>query len=441
MAERPKYRPIWGLAASLIVMVLVTGAYVSVGSQNGHAQVATFPCYAAPADYVAAFDGQDGTVDGAVSYPEPRAYYESQGHLPTNVTIHHREHIHIATCFPYAEDWKQPNNARTLDLAYTFFQVENYNITRAFANFVSVGNSGKGFLATPAQVAELEAAMDASATGATKVFQHQTMTGTLQLNCRTTGKMGLTVVRANPDAVVDSWEPEMQITTNINYAGQGACTPEFTADQMRGRDWPIPAEGYIYSTFLGMPRAGLADVPVSDPWSVTINAVNQNSLLMIDPDLHNHDPDSPDGDDLGLWNQDYGVFFGSQTVSIPTADLPAGNHRLMFYGQRGIHAAIMVVPFTVASAVDTQAPSTPTGLTKSNVQPSSVQLSWNASTDNVGVAGYRVYRSSVLVATVTGTTATVSNLSQAQHLLQVEAFDAAGNVSPRGSLTITRTWL
>ena len=174
------------------------------------------------------------------------------------------------------------------------------------------------------------------------MFQHQALSGTIQLNCRSTGKMALTVVRANAAALVDSWEPELQITTNINYPGQGACQPEFNADQMRGRDWPIPADGYIYSTYLNMPRAGLADVPVADPWPVTINAVNQNSMLMVDPNLHAHP------DDLGVWSQDYGTFFGSQTVQVPTAGLAAGTHRLMFYGRRANHAAVMVVPFRVA---------------------------------------------------------------------------------------------
>ena len=63
---------------------------------------------------------------------------------------------------------------------------------------------------------------------------------------------------------------------------------------------------------------------------------------MVDPNLHAHP------DDLGVWSQDYGTFFGSQTVQVPTAGLAAGTHRLMFYGRRANHAAVMVVPFRVA---------------------------------------------------------------------------------------------
>ena len=47
--------------------------------------------------------------------------------------------------------------------------------------------------------------------------------------------------------------------------------------------------------------------------------------------------------------------------------------------------------FTVASA-DTQRPSAPTALTAQATSSDSIALSWTGSTDNVGVAGYRVYR-------------------------------------------------
>src|SRR6266446_1519389 len=54
-------------------------------------------------------------------------------------------------------------------------------------------------------------------------------------------------------------------------------------------------------------------------------------------------------------------------------------------------------------SVDTTAPSVPTGLTATAVSPSQINLSWTASTDNVGVVGYRVFRDTVQVATSTAT--------------------------------------
>ncbi|MBX6383774.1 MAG: fibronectin type III domain-containing protein [Microbispora sp.] len=83
-----------------------------------------------------------------------------------------------------------------------------------------------------------------------------------------------------------------------------------------------------------------------------------------------------------------------------------------------------------SSGGDTTAPSVPTGLRVTGTTSSSVSLAWNASTDDVGVTGYQVYRGTQLVATVTGTTYTDSGLaSGTTYSYTVRARDAAGNVS------------
>ena len=83
------------------------------------------------------------------------------------------------------------------------------------------------------------------------------------------------------------------------------------------------------------------------------------------------------------------------------------------------------------SASDTQAPTAPGGLTTSNITGSSVSLSWNASSDNVGVTGYDVYRGSSTVAGTTSSTSfNVTGLSaNTTYTFYVRAKDAAGNVS------------
>ena len=81
---------------------------------------------------------------------------------------------------------------------------------------------------------------------------------------------------------------------------------------------------------------------------------------------------------------------------------------------------------------DVQAPTTPTGLTSSNITSISVTLNWTASTDNVGVTGYDIYRNSVKInaTAVTATSFNVTGLSQAtSYSFFVRALDAAGNVS------------
>ncbi len=82
------------------------------------------------------------------------------------------------------------------------------------------------------------------------------------------------------------------------------------------------------------------------------------------------------------------------------------------------------------SAPDTQAPSVPANLVESNLAASQVTITWDASTDNVGVTEYDVLQDGVVVATVTGTTATITGLTQqTTYEFTVVAKDAAGNES------------
>lgn len=79
---------------------------------------------------------------------------------------------------------------------------------------------------------------------------------------------------------------------------------------------------------------------------------------------------------------------------------------------------------------DTTAPSVPTGLVASAVTQTSLTLSWDASTDNVGVTGYDVYQDGSLITSVTGTSTNVSGLAAGTaYAYTVSAKDAAGNVS------------
>jgi chitodextrinase len=79
---------------------------------------------------------------------------------------------------------------------------------------------------------------------------------------------------------------------------------------------------------------------------------------------------------------------------------------------------------------DTQAPSAPANLRSTGQTPTSVSLAWDASSDNVGVAGYEVYADGSKISVGTNTGATVTGLAEnAPHTFTVVALDAAGNVS------------
>ena len=88
---------------------------------------------------------------------------------------------------------------------------------------------------------------------------------------------------------------------------------------------------------------------------------------------------------------------------------------------------------------DTTAPSTPTGLTATPVSTTQINLSWTASTDNVGVTGYQVFRNGNQIATTTTPSYSNTGLSPStSYSYAVKAVDAAGNLSAL-SATVSAT--
>jgi hypothetical protein len=85
---------------------------------------------------------------------------------------------------------------------------------------------------------------------------------------------------------------------------------------------------------------------------------------------------------------------------------------------------------------DTTPPSVPEGLKASATGSTQISLSWNASSDDVGVAGYTIRREGTVIATVSATTTsyTDSALSPSTtYSYTVDAFDAAGNHSAQSA--------
>src|SRR3989344_1466322 len=79
---------------------------------------------------------------------------------------------------------------------------------------------------------------------------------------------------------------------------------------------------------------------------------------------------------------------------------------------------------------DTTAPTTPTGLAAGAVSSSQINLSWTASTDNVGVTGYNVYRNGTQIVSVAATSYNDTGLAASTaYSYTVSAYDAAGYAS------------
>jgi chitodextrinase len=93
-----------------------------------------------------------------------------------------------------------------------------------------------------------------------------------------------------------------------------------------------------------------------------------------------------------------------------------------------------------APAPDSTAPAAPTGLTASSPSGSRVELNWTAGSDNVGIAGYRVFRNGVEVGTTSATSWTDTTVTPATtYTYHLVAYDAANNVSPPSSTASVTT--
>ncbi len=91
-------------------------------------------------------------------------------------------------------------------------------------------------------------------------------------------------------------------------------------------------------------------------------------------------------------------------------------------------------PSPAPSPSDSQPPTVPTALTATASSAYTIALSWQASTDNVGVTGYRILRNGSQVGTISTTAFEDSGLvPSTSYAYAVIAYDAAGNVSPASS--------
>jgi len=88
-----------------------------------------------------------------------------------------------------------------------------------------------------------------------------------------------------------------------------------------------------------------------------------------------------------------------------------------------------------APTADTEAPTTPTNLLASAASSTQIDLSWDASTDNVEVAGYKVERSTdgatfeQIATALTNSFTDTTVLSGTTYYYRVKAFDGAQNES------------
>ncbi|MFT3781201.1 MAG: hypothetical protein QM790_04230 [Nibricoccus sp.] len=85
-------------------------------------------------------------------------------------------------------------------------------------------------------------------------------------------------------------------------------------------------------------------------------------------------------------------------------------------------------------SVDTTAPTVPINLAGTAISSSRIDLTWTASTDNVAVIGYGVYRNNNLITTIANTAYSDTGLATATtYSYSVNAYDASNNVSAKSA--------
>ncbi|WP_114755308.1 endonuclease [Flavobacterium glaciei] len=139
----------------------------------------------------------------------------------------------------------------------------------------------------------------------------------------------------------------------------------------------------------------------------------------------------------------------SGTITIPVSAALGTTRMRVSMKYNGIPTSCEAIPYgqvedytvnIVARTTDTTAPTAPTALASSGTTQTATTLSWTASTDNVGVTGYNVYRGTTLLGTVSTTTYNVTGLTASTtYSFSVKAKDAAGNISASSNVVNVTT--
>jgi Concanavalin A-like lectin/glucanases superfamily/Domain of unknown function (DUF1929)/Bacterial Ig domain/Glyoxal oxidase N-terminus/Fibronectin type III domain len=130
------------------------------------------------------------------------------------------------------------------------------------------------------------------------------------------------------------------------------------------------------------------------------------------------------------------------SISWNSASVVNGSHTLVAIardaaGNTAVSANVTVV---VTNTPDTSPPTVPTGVTATAVSASQINVAWTASSDNVGVAGYTIFRNDAAVGSVTGPTFADTGLQPSTtYRYTVAARDGVGNLSAPSSPPVTAT--
>jgi hypothetical protein len=240
------------------------------------------------------------------------------------------------------------------------------------------------------------------------------------------------VRRANAQAgTAEIWAASAPaVITNATVTAtraSGSYAGSITVVALSGADLSAPVASAAASAATGAPtvtvtttRAGSWVWGVGNDWDRATARTVGSGQTKVDEYL------VPVGDTLWVQRQNAATPLPGTAVTLN--DTAPTNDRWNF-------VAVEVLP----AVNDSLAPSPPSGLTAGTVASNKVPLSWTASTDDQGVAGYRVFRDGTQVGEVAATAFTdMTVAASTTYTYTVKAFDGAGNVSEASNpVTVT----
>ncbi|MCE5172817.1 lytic polysaccharide monooxygenase [Paenibacillus profundus] len=277
---------------------------------------------------------------------------------------------------------------------------------------------------------------------------------TIEANHATTSwKYYITKQDWNPNAPLTRDSFDLTPFCNVDYKGKqpphsysDTCNvPSRTGYQVILAVWEIADTANAFYNVIDVDFGGgspVDTIPPTAPTNLAVSNITATSASLTW---------NASTDNIGV--TDYKIYKGSTLAATTNGTTLTYNltgltaNTSYTYTVRAVDAANNISANSNAVTFTTQAPqpdvvppTAPTYLSSSNITDASVKLSWGASTDNVGVAGYRIYNGTVLVATTSGLTYNVTGLTpNTSYTFTVIAFDATGNVSPSSNAVSVKT--
>lgn len=245
----------------------------------------------------------------------------------------------------------------------------------------------------------------------------------------------------------------VSVTTSAAVAAYCASKGNSVADEYIGRVQigtinNASTGGTGYSDFTSIStnvtKGSATTITITPTW--TASTYSEGYAVWIDL---NNDKDFDDVGEL-VWSKATSTTTpATGSFTVPTTAITGSTRMRVSMKYNGIPTQCEAISYgevedytvnLITGSVDTTAPSIPASLTASGTTSTSTNLTWTASTDNVGVTGYNIYQGTTLKGSSTTTSFAVTGLTASTaYTFSVKAKDAAGNLSASSNVVNVTT--